>query len=167
MTALITLQCCVCSKVFERNKTTHLYSLKRGRKKICCSLDCARQSRRKPEGTKRRERSLKTKERCFECNEFAVKITHTKVNGSNHRLKRKECTNCGHRFTTYEISKEDYDKLTDREPMCHDCQQNTGSKCSLDLPEYMTKEAYDCLHCNGSDYLNIGRNTRCDISRQD
>jgi|DEB0MinimDraft_6_1074348.scaffolds.fasta_scaffold02698_2 hypothetical protein len=168
MPVLISLQCCVCNKTFTRNKTKHLYSLKtRGHKKICCSPPCARQSKRKPEGTKRRQRSLKTKERCFKCNEFAIKIIHTSVNDLSHRLRRKECTNCNYRFTTYEVSKEDYENFTNKKPLCNECPQNTGSKCGLDLPEYMTQEAYDCVHCNNSDYVNLGRNIGRDISRQD
>ena len=150
MPVLITLQCCVCNKEFTRNKTTHLYSIKRGRKKVCCSFDCARQSKRKPEGTKRRARSLKSKERCIKCNELSVKILHTSMNKLEHRLRRKECTNCGDRFTTYEVNAEEYNenfRITNKEPMCHDCKQNTGSECGLGLPEYMTYEAYDCLHC--------------------
>ena len=149
MAAVITLQCCVCGKDFDRKKSDHLRSIQRGRKKTCCSIDCARQSRRKPEGTKRRARSLKSKERCFKCGDLSIKIIHTSVNGQNHRLRRKECTSCGERLTTYEIPSEQYEeglKPKNKEPLCHNCELNTGSKCSLGLPEYMTSEAYDCLH---------------------
>ena len=144
---MITLNCTTCGKEFERIKSDHLYSIKRGRTRVCCSLECARQVRRKPEGTPRRKRSVNCKERCFECNELSVKILHTSINTSNHRLRRKECTNCGYRTTTYEITKEQYDALNKaKEPNCHGCPHNKGSSCDLSLPEYMTDEAFDCIH---------------------
>lgn len=147
MAELIKLQCCVCNKEFERNKADHLYSLKRGRKRVCCSLDCARQSRSKPEAT-RKKTGLKSKEYCPNCKELGIKIMHTSVNGSGHRLRRKECMLCDHKFTTYEILSEEYNEYFkgSRDPKCFECRHNIGKVCSLGLPEYMTKEAYDCIH---------------------
>lgn len=149
MAEVVKLQCEICGKHFERNKADYLRGIKRGRKKVCCSLDCARQSNRLPESQRKRKSSNSGKERCPECGKLGVKIMHTSVNSSAHRLRRKECMKCDYRFTTYEVLSEEYNKYfkaTDKVAMCFECIHNNGKVCSLGLPEYMTYEAHDCIH---------------------
>lgn len=142
---IITLSCCICSKEFQRVKSDYLYQLKRGRKKVCCSPECAKQVRRKPE-TDRRKRSFHSKEKCLYCGELAIKIIRTVTNQQDQRLRRKECMKCDARYTTYEITEEQYKALNkSREPLCGSCTHNQDGRCDLGLPEYMTDEAFDCI----------------------
>ena len=142
----VTLTCCMCNKEFERVKSDRLYALsRRPNSKICCSLACARQTRSKPE-SKRRKPATQAKEKCMYCGELSIKIIRTITNKRDQRLRRKECSKCDARYTTYEITEEQYKYLSKtREPLCGPCVHNQDGRCDLGLPEYMTDEAFDCI----------------------
>lgn len=51
---------------------------------------------------------------CPRCKAYGLSCTDSRPDGETIR-RRRRCLNCGYRFTTYEISKEDYRKLKDTE----------------------------------------------------
>lgn len=48
--------------------------------------------------------------KCPRCNALGLTCKDSRPNGETIR-RRRRCLNCGYRFTTYEISAEDYRKL--------------------------------------------------------
>jgi hypothetical protein len=83
--------------------------------------------------------------------------------------RRRQCRDCGQRFTTYELLQADYKRLTQAAAQlqqieavlgrrrseytpapagvlnpCASCGFNTGTRCSFDYPEYGSAEARDC-----------------------
>lgn len=51
---------------------------------------------------------------CPRCKAYGLSCTDSRPDGETIR-RRRRCLNCGFRFTTYEISKEDYRNLKDKE----------------------------------------------------
>lgn len=47
---------------------------------------------------------------CPRCKAYGLSCTDSRTDGETIR-RRRRCLNCGYRFTTYEISAEDYRKL--------------------------------------------------------
>lgn len=41
--------------------------------------------------------------RCPQCNKDSCKITNSRPTANNVQRRRRECTECGNRFSTYEI----------------------------------------------------------------
>ena len=56
---------------------------------------------------------------CPRCKAYGLSITDSRPDGKTIRRRRK-CLNCGYRFTTYEISAEDYTKVKDNEALVTD-----------------------------------------------
>ena len=52
--------------------------------------------------------------KCPRCKAYGLSITDSRPDGETIR-RRRRCLNCGYRFTTYEISNEDYRNLKDKE----------------------------------------------------
>jgi hypothetical protein len=106
---------------------------------------------------------------CPQCGKSAVRVLESKKAQHGQR-RRKECEDCKHRFTTYEISSEAYaqyehllhlhqqlsklmgtsvvDQIEDRLPeiKCLTCSHNINDNCSFDFPEYHTADSFDCNH---------------------
>ena len=105
--------------------------------------------------------------RCPKCQgtSGAAPVESRHENGVQRR--RRQCRDCGQRFTTYELLQADYKRLTQaaaqleqiqlvlkgsRTPAakptplhpCGNCAFNTGQSCSFGYPEYGTTEALDC-----------------------
>ena len=105
--------------------------------------------------------------KCPSCNGLGVWTIESRK-ATHGQRRRKECSLCGHRFTTYEISSEDYAKYDhflymheelckrlgtfQAQPMmqdkikCTTCHYNNGYECSFDFPEYNTSDSSDCNH---------------------
>jgi len=47
---------------------------------------------------------------CKKCGNDSYKVIETRVTGT-HVRRRCKCFSCGHRFTTYEISEENYEQF--------------------------------------------------------
>jgi hypothetical protein len=106
---------------------------------------------------------------CPRCGKSAVRVLESKKAQHGQR-RRKECEECKHRFTTYEIPSETYvkyehflylhqqlsklirgsvvDQTQSKMPeiKCSTCSYNTNDNCSFDFPEYDTSESFDCNH---------------------
>ncbi len=106
---------------------------------------------------------------CPRCGKSAVRVLESKKAQHGQR-RRKECEECNHRFTTYEIQSETYAKYeqflylhqqlsklvcgsvvdqtenTGPEIKCPTCSYNINDSCSFDFPEYDTAESFDCNH---------------------
>lgn len=54
---------------------------------------------------------------CERCGNESISVNDTRI-VSKIRRRRRICTLCGHRITTYEISKEDLEKLLAKENAC-------------------------------------------------
>lgn len=106
-------------------------------------------------------------QKCPACGEPRLTVMRSRSVGDNVR-RRKECTSCGHRVTTYEVSADFYllaqrneaiirninemlgggevvlgNKLTTK---CADCSHNLEGACSFEFPEYDTPDSVDCIH---------------------
>lgn len=57
--------------------------------------------------------------KCPKCNAYGLAIADSRPDGETIRRRRK-CLNCGYRFTTYEISEEDYRKVKNDEALVAD-----------------------------------------------
>lgn len=104
---------------------------------------------------------------CPRCKEPRLKTIESRSTNDVIR-RRKQCTNCGKRVTTYEVSSDFYllaqrnetviqninkmlgghdisvdNKLTIK---CTDCSYNINRKCSFEFPEYETIDSTDCNH---------------------
>ena len=106
---------------------------------------------------------------CPNCGRSAVRVLESKKAQHGQR-RRKECEECKHRFTTYEISSEAYAKhehflrlhqqlsrlicnsVADQveggapEIKCLTCFHSINDNCSFDFPEYDTIDSFDCNH---------------------
>ncbi len=98
--------------------------------------------------------------------------------GKDIRRRRRRCSQCGHRDTTYEIPDfmyrqmmkdrkivEGVDNLlgSNEKPVleipavqesnvdCDDCRFNSGNSCSFGLPEYQTFDCRDCVNFQKGD----------------
>jgi hypothetical protein len=107
---------------------------------------------------------------CHICHSTNVVVLESRFNGSTQR-RRRQCSDCTYKFTTYEITDEEYQLLKTRakkleeinqaikvifEPIkdkpkprqsscpCNSCIYASGSHCSHDYPEYGTMQAVDC-----------------------
>ena len=101
---------------------------------------------------------------CSRCGANAVKVLETRPNRAAVR-RRKHCTKCGYRETTYEISQEQFKELKTvaklREVLlgvgkaaparrsapvieCFMCQHWTGRACDFEFPEAGGRFAEEC-----------------------
>lgn len=107
---------------------------------------------------------------CPNCGHFSFYVIESRPNKDGKR-RRRSCSKCKHRETTYEINETIYKELklakaqiekiyktllinseisvapVSKEEsiiLCKTCSLNSGGKCDLDLPEYDTEEASDC-----------------------
>jgi hypothetical protein len=104
---------------------------------------------------------------CEKCGRSSKVIESRRVDMSNSRRRRFECTSCGHRWTRYEVSAAFYTQSIENERVfqqlklymdqksevvnkhtndCSTCEYNDGMKCSFALPEFYTEEAKDCTY---------------------
>lgn len=56
---------------------------------------------------------------CPRCKAYGLSCKDSRPDGETIR-RRRQCLNCGYRFTTYEISTEDYAKLKNNEALVAD-----------------------------------------------
>jgi len=157
----VELTCAHCSSKFMRSVWTHQSAIKRGRKNTFCTIECSREFNRK----KNRKPLFQLKDPtyderairqfCPSCGEKGIIALETKKNKFGHIYRRKGCVKCDHRYTTFEISAEDYNfyvkgkghaVIAAQTKKCPGCKHNTGSRCDLDLPEYGTLDSFDCIH---------------------
>ena len=107
---------------------------------------------------------------CPQCKENRLKTIESRKSKQSTR-RRKQCTACGYRTTTHEVSVDFFEeakhnlilvaqmrKLLGADlPIpgvsfralnkCSDCQHNVdGCHCEFEFPEYDTAESYDCNH---------------------
>ena len=162
---MIELKCDHCGKQFKRKLWQHTASLKRaGDKelKIYCSVECHHKAtyskKKRSSNTNRPNNFIPNREVCPNCNEREIYIIDTSKNKLGHRYRRKECRNCGERFSTYEIPFEYYEKYfntdqsdqkkTKRINNCYLCIHNDQEKnrCGYDIPEYKTMYSGDCFY---------------------
>jgi hypothetical protein len=81
---------------------------------------------------------------CPGCGQLSLMVLESRANGSARR-RRKACTKCGHRLTTYEITQEEYRQLkgkgkskpaaTPHELNCSTCVHWREGGCGMDFPE--------------------------------
>ena len=87
---------------------------------------------------------------------------------SNGTRRRKKCSSCGWRATTYEIDASRFQRLLDmervittlqplldslppaKESKCDDCKFNDSSACNHGLPEFQSEESHDCIYFQAS-----------------
>lgn len=110
--------------------------------------------------------------RCPACGQSSAAVIESRQVASVTR-RRRHCSSCNERFTTYELSQEEYYGLLDKvkrlqrieaaladiapaperkhQPdqlgpsQCGRCSYSSAFGCSLGYPEYGTPEAADCL----------------------
>lgn len=108
---------------------------------------------------------------CPSCGHATLKtIESRKTNLSTRR--RKECSFCGYRTTTHELTDEKFNELKTAQQLlnrikdilqvqpqpldtltsdpgfipCSTCKHNSGFTCSFGFPEYDSPDAIDCIH---------------------
>lgn len=108
----------------------------------------------------------RTLQKCPVCGAPALEIIETRHTQLSTR-RRKRCNACGHKCTMHEVSevvfleaqkalrlmkmlKEELGDGTEAKEGCFGCKHNRGSSCGLDLPEYGTRDAEDCVYYSGS-----------------
>lgn len=148
----IKLTCDHCGTQFFRKQWELNAAAKRTTTKYYCSRQCSLDAKIKNKKTKRtdwRKQIGANKEYCSSCGEQALTIIDTQKNKLGHRYRRKECRNCGERFTTYEVPSEYYNSLSETKAplnVCFSCSHNNNSSCGLGIPEYKTPHSADCLY---------------------
>lgn len=176
---MIKLKCIHCGKQFERKLWQHTASLKRaGNKKlkIYCSVQChheaTKSEKKRSSNTNRPNNFIPNREICPSCNEREIYIIDTNKNKIGHRYRRKECRNCGERFTTYEVPDEYYtnylktnnswssipkENKKKKINNCYLCIHNDQEKnrCGYDIPEYKTKYSGDCFYFKKEESLHV------------
>lgn len=106
---------------------------------------------------------MKRGNKCPNCGSPKVYVLESRRSQAGTR-RRKKCSDCGWRATTYEIDGSKYQRLLEmekvvhalrplltdlppiKESKCDDCKFNDTSKCNHDLPEFQSEESYDCLY---------------------
>tara|TARA_R100000458_G_C8204041_1_gene193650 strand:+ start:80 stop:418 length:339 start_codon:yes stop_codon:yes gene_type:complete len=96
--------------------------------------------------------------KCPKCYQRTYTVTESRTPGRTKtylRRRRKRCTHCGHRDTTYEITAEEYeeylinkkliDKLkatltTKEKRSCYQCKHYYSNSCRLEIPELDAEE---------------------------
>jgi len=103
---------------------------------------------------------------CSSCGERSAFVIESRIRPDGSRRRRLACQACGHRFTTYEVYQDDYQRLQSAAarlaaieaalaPLalsnppehvipCAACTYG-GLRCSFDYPEFRTRDAYDCV----------------------
>jgi hypothetical protein len=98
---------------------------------------------------------------CPKCSAVAFRTIETRRNKYKAIRRRRKCTECDYRLTTYEVTQSFYEetiffrKIAEQilnkfgagstgAPGCDTCQFNMGHKCNFEFPEYGTDEAEDC-----------------------
>jgi hypothetical protein len=167
---MIKLKCDQCGKHFTRELWQHRANAKRaGNKelKVYCCRECNHQTikpkKKTSLSTKRLNNFIPNREVCLNCNEREIYIIDTNKNKLGHRYRRKECRNCGKRFTTYEVPVEYYEnylnsancsmtllnkKQGNKINSCYLCIHNDQEKdrCGYEIPEYKTAYSGDCFY---------------------
>ena len=108
--------------------------------------------------------------RCPGCGDRALSIIECRRTKISTR-RRRECSSCGLRLTTHEVSQEWFQAAEENARalavvrsalampspavacLCEDCALNTGTRCSLNLPEYGCSEANGCPAYKAVDQL--------------
>jgi hypothetical protein len=167
---MIVLKCNQCGKQFTRELWQHKASLKRAVNKVLkiyCSVQCHHKAtyskKKRSSNTNRPNNFIPNREICTSCNKREIYIIDTNKNKLGHRYRRKECRNCGERFTTYEVPDEYYkNHLNINNPSssilkqeknkrinnCYLCIHNDQEKdrCGYEIPEYKTAYSGDCFY---------------------
>lgn len=105
---------------------------------------------------------------CEQCNNKAAEVVESRRSAGYVR-RRKRCRHCEHRFTDYELSAAEFQRLQAAatalasirkalgaeqpapapvaEPaiICDQCEFKTRGGCSFGYPEYGTEDARDCV----------------------
>ena len=76
---------------------------------------------------------------CTECGQPALKVLESRIT-AHYRRRRKACEACGAKFTTYEISREDYQLLE------HAKKHGVGAAPAPEPPPTDTHRGH-CSHC--------------------
>jgi len=100
------------------------------------------------------------KARCSACGKRGLYTLESRGT-KRARRRRKRCIHCGFRTTTYEVDGEwflraerfmrIFDQLNElprpaSSIPCLQCEHHQSDKCDIDLPEFMTSEAHDCIY---------------------
>lgn len=97
---------------------------------------------------------------CPKCKQKEQVTIRTRTTSEGFTRRRKECRECGHRATSYEVDEAFYtrskallSKLTEMlelfentstTTVCDTCEFNTGDRCDHEFPEFGTQEAKYC-----------------------
>ena len=105
--------------------------------------------------------------KCPSCGASNVYVLESR-RASNGTRRRKKCSSCGWRATTYEIDASRFQRLLDmervittlqplldslppaKESKCDDCKFNDSSACNHGLPEFQSEESHDCIYFQAS-----------------
>ena len=77
---------------------------------------------------------------CTECGQPALKVLESRIT-AHYRRRRKACEACGAKFTTYEISREDYQLLE------HAKKHGVGTPAPAPEPPPTNTQRGHCSHC--------------------
>ena len=77
---------------------------------------------------------------CTECGQPALKVLESRIT-AHYRRRRKACEACGAKFTTYEISREDYQLLEQAK------KHGVGAPAPAPTPPPAEKHRGHCSHC--------------------
>ena len=96
--------------------------------------------------------------KCPICSQRTFTVTESRTPGSTKtylRRRRKRCTHCGHKDTTYEITAKEYEEYlvnkklinklkttlnTKEKISCHQCTHYYANSCRLEIPELDAEE---------------------------
>lgn len=103
--------------------------------------------------------------RCIHCQADTAAAIETRMVGTIIR-RRRQCSSCGQRFTTYEVQQEEWQRLSTAAALlqrieaairpvlsapiaagiaCDNCRYASATGCSFGYPEYGTADASDCV----------------------
>lgn len=121
---------------------------------------------------------------CPNCGYFSFLVIESRPN-RNGKRRRRSCSKCNHRETTYELNETTYKKLMkaeehlskiyktlttyhesdlEQQPTktesipCDSCELNVSGVCDLSLPEYNTEESSDCNYYKCHDNSQLASN---------
>ena len=101
--------------------------------------------------------------RCPKCRSFSIEIIETRHTAVSTR-RRKKCQQCGYKSTTHEVSESFFNEAKTNQILvnrvtealnikgqsgvkvlrCEDCCYRNNNACTLDIPEFNTRDAHDC-----------------------
>lgn len=114
---------------------------------------------------------LKRGNKCPACGASKVYVIESRPS-SNGTRRRKKCSSCGWRTTTYEIDASRLQRLLDiekvittlqplldslppaNESKCDDCKFNDSSACNHGLPEFQSEDSHDCIYYQASGFTS-------------